>query len=219
METPVLKRVSEIATFSDLRRFRESLTSRVQGMKSHGISKKETGHPLPAFCRRLFSSSQGGGGRSLAGRDGGPQNSDGEGPVTRLDCRALPRSPTASLQRTRCHHGRHACGRNCDRQTYLRGDGTLGCWRIFNTYVFSGYGQDCYVTETPESPVDSGFSVAVEMDGKTFVRPLNRDGFSSCQFAGEYPVASCSTHRDSQSPDHGFRRSRISPRRCRASVA
>ena len=65
-------------------------------------------------------------------------------------------------------------------QLYLRGDGTLGCWRIFNTYIFTGYGQDCYATETPESPVEPGFAVVVGADDHRSVRPLNRNGFSSC---------------------------------------
>ncbi len=73
-------------------------------------------------------------------------------------------------------------------QLYLRGDGTLGAWKIFNTDVFTGFGQDCYKTEVPESPVESGFAVVVEAGGTTSVRPLSREGFPSCEFLGEYPV-------------------------------
>lgn len=72
-------------------------------------------------------------------------------------------------------------------QLYLLGDGTLGSWGIFNTYVFTGWGQDCYVTETPDSPVESGIAVVVETDDGTSLRTLNRAGFSSVEFAGEYP--------------------------------
>ncbi len=72
-------------------------------------------------------------------------------------------------------------------QLYLRGDGTLGLWQIFNRHVFTGYGQNCYRTYKPDSPVDSGFTVIVEKDGKPHVKPLNRN-FSSVEFAGEYPV-------------------------------
>jgi len=72
-------------------------------------------------------------------------------------------------------------------QLYLRGDGTLGLWQIFNRHVFTGYGQNCYRTYKPDSPVDSGFTVIVEKDGKPLVKPLNRN-FSSVEFAGEYPV-------------------------------
>jgi len=72
-------------------------------------------------------------------------------------------------------------------QLYLRGDGTLGLWQIFNKPIFSGYGRDNYRTYRPDSPVDSGFAVAVESEGKTLVRPLNKD-FGTVEFAGEYPV-------------------------------
>jgi non-lysosomal glucosylceramidase len=72
-------------------------------------------------------------------------------------------------------------------QLYLRGDGTLGLWQIFNKPIFSGYGRDNYRTYRPDSPVDSGFAVVVESEGKTLVRPLNKD-FGSVEFAGEYPI-------------------------------
>ena len=72
-------------------------------------------------------------------------------------------------------------------QLYLRGDGTLGLWQIFNKHVFSGYGRDNYRTYRPDSPVDSGFAVVLESDGKTIVRPLNQD-FGRVEFAGEYPI-------------------------------
>ncbi len=72
-------------------------------------------------------------------------------------------------------------------QLYLRGDGTLGLWQIFNKHVFSGYGRDNYRTYRPDSPVDSGFAVVVESGGKTAVRALNKD-FGQVEFAGEYPI-------------------------------
>ncbi len=72
-------------------------------------------------------------------------------------------------------------------QLYLRGDGTLGLWQIFNKHVFSGYGRDNYRTYRPDSPVDSGFAVVIESEGKTIVCPLNKD-FGTVEFAGEYPV-------------------------------
>jgi non-lysosomal glucosylceramidase len=75
-----------------------------------------------------------------------------------------------------------ACG-----QLYLRGDGTLGLWQIFNKHIFSGYGRDNYRTYRPDSPVDSGFAVVLEAEGKTIVRPLNKD-FGLVEFAGEYPI-------------------------------
>ena len=72
-------------------------------------------------------------------------------------------------------------------QLYLRGDGTLGLWWIFNKHVFTGYGADCYRTYKPDSPVDSGFAVIAEQDGRTFAKSLNKD-FGTVEFAGEYPV-------------------------------
>lgn len=72
-------------------------------------------------------------------------------------------------------------------QLYLRGDGTLGLWQIFNKPIFSGYGRDNYRTYRPDSPVDSGFAVVVESEGQTVVRPLNKD-FGAVEFAGEYPI-------------------------------
>jgi len=72
-------------------------------------------------------------------------------------------------------------------QLYLRGDGTLGLWWIFNKHVFTGYGATCYRTYRPESPVDSGFAVIVQKDAKTFAKPLNRD-FGTVEFIGVYPI-------------------------------
>ena len=72
-------------------------------------------------------------------------------------------------------------------QLYLRGDGTLALWQIFNENIFSGYGSDNYRTYKPDSPVDSGFAVIVEKDGKTIVKSLNQS-FTNVEFAGEYPV-------------------------------
>ncbi len=72
-------------------------------------------------------------------------------------------------------------------QLYLRGDGTLALWQIFNKHVFTGYGRDCYRTYRPESPVDSGFAVTRETDAGTVVEPLDRT-FSTVRFLGEYPI-------------------------------
>ncbi len=85
-------------------------------------------------------------------------------------------------------------------QLYLRGDGTLGLWQIFNKHIFTGYGATCYRTYIPDSPVDSGFAVIVEQDGSPamlgldqnpplagFAKSLDKD-FGTVEFAGEYPV-------------------------------
>jgi len=72
-------------------------------------------------------------------------------------------------------------------QLYLRGDGTLALWQIFNKHVFTGYGATCYTTYRPDSPVDSGFAVVVESNGRTIAKPLNQD-FGKVEFASEYPI-------------------------------
>jgi uncharacterized protein (DUF608 family) len=72
-------------------------------------------------------------------------------------------------------------------QLYLRGDGTLALWQIFNRQVFSGYGSQNYRTYRPDSPVDSGFAVVVEADGKTLAKTLDQN-FGTVEFTGEYPI-------------------------------
>ena len=73
-------------------------------------------------------------------------------------------------------------------QLYLRGDGTLALWQIFNKHVFSGYGAHNYRHYTPPSVVDSGFAVTVEIGGRTVVKRLNRQDFATVEFLGEYPI-------------------------------
>lgn len=73
-------------------------------------------------------------------------------------------------------------------QLYLRGDGTLGLWQIFNRRVFTGTGKDCYRTYRPESPVEQGFAVMVESSGQNRTLRLNEQGFRNIEFVGEYPI-------------------------------
>ena len=82
--------------------------------------------------------------------------------------------------------GMPVCGIGTGR-LYLRGDGTLGLWQIFNQHIFSGSGADNYRTYKPDSPIDSGFAVVVEKDGKITAKPLDQS-FAVVEFAGEYPV-------------------------------
>lgn len=72
-------------------------------------------------------------------------------------------------------------------QMYLRGDGTLGLWHIFNRHIFTGYGLECYRTYRPDSPVESGFAVALGADDARTLKTLNQD-FGTVEFAGEYPI-------------------------------
>ncbi|HPC95999.1 MAG TPA: GH116 family glycosyl hydrolase [Sedimentisphaerales bacterium] len=72
-------------------------------------------------------------------------------------------------------------------QMYLRSDGTLGLWHIFNRHIFTGYGAECYRTYRPDSPVESGFAVFVKSSDRQTLKPLNRD-FGTVECAMEYPI-------------------------------
>jgi non-lysosomal glucosylceramidase len=77
----------------------------------------------------------------------------------------------------------------CAGQLYLRGDGTLAEWGIFNLDHFTGYGETCYRTYTPPSPVQQGFGVWVRSgEGKPAYRELSRKAFPNTEFVGEYPI-------------------------------
>jgi non-lysosomal glucosylceramidase len=77
----------------------------------------------------------------------------------------------------------------CAGQLYLRGDGTLAEWGIFNVDRFTGYGDNCYRTYTPPTPVQQGFGLAITADGGgTVYRTLDRHGFPWIEFVGEYPI-------------------------------
>jgi non-lysosomal glucosylceramidase len=73
-------------------------------------------------------------------------------------------------------------------QLYLRGDGTLGCWQIFNQRYFSGYGRDNYRPRKPDAPVDQGFAVVLDRGRDRAVRRLNAEDFDDVEFTGEYPI-------------------------------
>jgi non-lysosomal glucosylceramidase len=77
----------------------------------------------------------------------------------------------------------------CAGQLYLRGDGTLAEWGIFNVDRFTGYGDNSYRTYRPPSPVQQGFGLSVTPRGGTAIyRTLDKQGFSKIEFAGEYPL-------------------------------
>jgi len=59
-------------------------------------------------------------------------------------------------------------------QLYLRGDGTLDCWRLF--------------FRNPCTHIDQGFAVLARSGGKTSAWRLNRRDFPGVEFRGEYPV-------------------------------
>ncbi len=73
-------------------------------------------------------------------------------------------------------------------QLYLLGDGTLGCWQIFNRQHFTGYGDRSYGHRVPEKPVAQGFALVIETEGRRQVRRLSMEGFPEARFRGEYPI-------------------------------
>ncbi len=77
----------------------------------------------------------------------------------------------------------------CAGQLYLRGDGTLASWEVFNTEQNTGYGDRCYRTYTPPAPVGQGFQVWARPEGgEPVTRTLDRAGFPDVEFVGEYPL-------------------------------
>ena len=74
-------------------------------------------------------------------------------------------------------------------QLYLRGDGTLAHWRIFNKHINTGYGAESYRTFRPASDVEQGFAVIARQNGRTKARTLSRGDFPQVRFRGEYPIA------------------------------
>jgi non-lysosomal glucosylceramidase len=89
----------------------------------------------------------------------------------------------------------------CAGQLYLRGDGTLASWEVFNTEQNTGYGDRCYRTYTPPAPVSQGFRVWVKPHGgEPLVRALDRTGFPNVEFVGEYPIGRIRYRRDANDP-------------------
>jgi non-lysosomal glucosylceramidase len=89
----------------------------------------------------------------------------------------------------------------CAGQLYLRGDGTLASWELFNTEQNTGYGDRCYRTYTPPSPVGHGFQVwARPQGGEPLTRTLDRAGFPRVEFVGEYPIGRVSYRRAADDP-------------------
>jgi len=83
------------------------------------------------------------------------------------------------------------CGGIGTGQLYLCGDGTLGCWQIFND-VQSNWVEGTFATYKHRGipkPVDQGFAVVVDPgDGQPLLKTLGREGFAKVSFQGEYPI-------------------------------
>ncbi|TWT84247.1 hypothetical protein CA13_57230 [Planctomycetes bacterium CA13] len=94
------------------------------------------------------------------------------------------------------------CGGIGAGQLYVRGDGTLARWWIFNEGISTDFRKQDpntgYRTFRPVSRLQQGFAIAVAKDdddrvgngeGNRKVLPLSQDGFDNIGFIGEYPIA------------------------------
>lgn len=77
-------------------------------------------------------------------------------------------------------------------QLYLRGDGTLGWWEIFNHHEFYGYGLTSYAKRAIPDTVK--FQLGVIVNGKAF--NLNKKDFPAVTFRGEHPIGITTYVRD-----------------------
>ncbi len=75
----------------------------------------------------------------------------------------------------------------CAGQLYLGGDGKLWHWDIFNQVIGTGDAHYAHPPK-PDEPLDQGFAVRVDADGKAEERTLDRAGFPDVSFRGEYPI-------------------------------
>ncbi|MBK7877581.1 MAG: hypothetical protein IPJ77_17975 [Planctomycetes bacterium] len=78
-------------------------------------------------------------------------------------------------------------------QVYLGGDGKLWLWDIFNAPVEeefrSGQGPHYKTPLARRSSFEQGFHLFAKAGARTWSRSIDRDGFRSIRFRGEYPEA------------------------------
>jgi non-lysosomal glucosylceramidase len=98
-------------------------------------------------------------------------------------------------------------------ELYLSGDGRLWEWDIFGTKVPQGgfpveqgsaYVNPHVVRKTDDpfqNVIDQGFVIRTKQDGNADTRTLDKDGFSTISFSGQYPVGSVD-YTDPASPVH-----------------
>ncbi len=82
------------------------------------------------------------------------------------------------------------CGGIATGQLYLCGDGSLGCWQIFNDCrsYWVDKTNSTYLHEDIERPVDQGFAVVARTGGNVVRKHLSKEGFADITFKGEYPI-------------------------------
>ena len=73
-------------------------------------------------------------------------------------------------------------------QLYLCGDGSLGCWEIFNHHDYQNEGPYSYAMRPIPKLVQFGFTVTV--GGKTW--NLNKSSYKDISFNGTYPIVTVS---------------------------
>lgn len=79
----------------------------------------------------------------------------------------------------------------CAGQVYLGGDGQLWYWDVFNVSRINpgGPGDRYYLNPlTQDNRFENGFGLTIKEGDRTHMRSLNRNGFSTIQFEGQYPV-------------------------------
>ncbi len=83
-------------------------------------------------------------------------------------------------------------------QLYLGGDGKLWHWDIFN--IPHGTGDGGYAhPPMPESPLEQGFALRITSSAGISVHKLDKSGFRSIEFLGQYPIAEV-TYSDADLP-------------------
>jgi len=83
-------------------------------------------------------------------------------------------------------------------QIYLGGDGKLWHWDIFN--IPHGTGDGGYAhPRLPDSPLEQGFAIRVTAGSNTSTHTLDRAGFNSIGFSGQYPIGTV-TYEDTDCP-------------------
>jgi non-lysosomal glucosylceramidase len=81
------------------------------------------------------------------------------------------------------------CGGVGAGQLYVRGDGTLGKWWIFNNARNERHCSG-YQTYRPQSPIEQGFAIRLASKGdKPQTAVLSQADFDAIEFVGEYPIA------------------------------
>ena len=156
-------------------------------------------HPEPSVPhRREFLQLLGLGGLALAAESGfvaGPFAAEDARQLVPLDKKLSPdwvRTLTARGE-PEVYRGAETAligmpvGGLCAGQLYLGGDGKLWHWDVFNQVIGTGDGHYAHPPK-PDEPLDQGFTVRVEIDGKAEERTLDRAGFPDVSFRGEYPI-------------------------------